>query len=92
MASIASVRLCGAMLVAMPTAMPWLPLTSRLGEARRQCHGLGERFVVVGLPVDGILLQVTQQFHGGLGQAALGVTHGRRAVAIDVAEVAVNRR
>ena len=61
----------------------------QVGEARRQRHGLGERFVVVGLPVDGILLQVTQQFHGGLCQAALGVTHGCRAVAVDVAEVAV---
>ena len=61
----------------------------QVGEARRQRHGLGERFVVVGLPVDGILLQVTQQFHGGLCQAALGVTHGRRAVAVDVTEVAV---
>ena len=61
----------------------------QVGEARRQRHGLGERFVVVGLPVDGILLQVAQQFHGGLCQAALGVTHGRRAVAVDIAEVAV---
>lgn len=61
----------------------------QVGEARRQRHGLGERFVVVGLPVDGILLQVTQQFHGGLCQTALGVTHGRRAVAVDVAKVAV---
>ena len=31
----------------------------QVGEARRQRHGFGERFVVVGLPVDGILLQVT---------------------------------
>ena len=64
-------------------------VNQQVGEARRQCHGLGERFVVVGLPVDSILLQVTQQFHGGLCQAALGVTHGCRAVAVDVAEVAV---
>jgi hypothetical protein len=28
-----STRLCGAMLVAMPTAMPVVPLTSRLGNA-----------------------------------------------------------
>ena len=61
----------------------------QVGEARGQCHGLGERLVVVGLPVDGILLQVTQQLHGGLCQAALGVTHGGGAVAIDIAEVAV---
>ena len=61
----------------------------QVGKARGQRHGLGERLVVVGLPVDGILLQVAQQLHGRLCQAALGITHGRRAVAIDVAEVAV---
>ena len=61
----------------------------QVGEARGQCHGLGERLVVVGLPVDGILLQVAQQLHGGLCQAALGITHGRRAVAVNVAEVTV---
>ena len=31
-ASMASARLCGGMLVAMPTAMPPAPLTSRLGK------------------------------------------------------------
>ena len=30
-ASMTSPRLCGGMFVAMPTAIPWLPLTSRLG-------------------------------------------------------------
>ena len=61
----------------------------QVGEARRQRLGLGERLVVVGLPVDGVLLQVTQELHGGLCQAALGVTHGGGAVAVDVAEIAV---
>ena len=61
----------------------------QVGEARGQRLGLGERFVVVGLPVDGVLLQVTQELHGGLCQAALGVTHGGGAVAVDVAEIAV---
>ena len=60
-----------------------------VGEARRQDARLGERLIVVGLPVDRVLLQVTQELHGGLGQAALGVAHGRRGVAVDVAEVAV---
>ena len=31
-ASMTSPRLWGGMLVAMPTAMPWLPLTSRFGK------------------------------------------------------------
>ena len=61
----------------------------QIGEARGQALGLGERLVVVGLPVHGVFLQVAQQLHGGLGQAALGVAHGGRGVAVDVAEVAV---
>ena len=61
----------------------------QVGEARRQRLRLGERLVVVGLPVDGILLQVAQELHGGLCQAALGITHCRRAVAVDVTEVTV---
>ena len=61
----------------------------QVGEARRQNLRLGQGLVVVGLPVDGVLLQVAQKLHGGLGQAGLGVTHCRRTVAVDVAEVAV---
>ena len=66
----------------------------QVGKARGQRHGLGERLVVVGLPVDGILLQVAQQLHGRLCQAALGITHGRRAVSIHRTEVSmsVNQR
>ena len=61
----------------------------QVGEARRQDARLGERLVVVGLPVYRVLLQVAQKLHGGLGEAGLGVTHGCRGVAVDVAEVAV---
>ena len=38
-ASITSRRLCGGMFVAMPTAMPWLPLTSRLGKREGSTTG-----------------------------------------------------
>jgi hypothetical protein len=34
-----SVRLCGGMLVAMPTAMPVLPLTMRLGKRAGRTEG-----------------------------------------------------
>ena len=41
-ASMTSPRLWGGMLVAMPTAMPWLPLTSRLGKRAGSTDGLAE--------------------------------------------------
>src|SRR5690554_8116359 len=44
--------------------------------------------VVVG-PVDGVLLEVGQQLMGQARHAHLGVTHGRRAVAVDGTEVAL---
>ena len=61
----------------------------QVGEARRQDLGLGEGLVVVGLPVDGVLLEVAEELHRGLGESALGVAHGRGGVSVDVAEVAV---
>ena len=61
----------------------------QVGEARGEHTRLAQRLVVVGLPVDGVFVEVAQQLHGGLGQAALGVTHGGRGVTVDVAEVAV---
>ena len=68
-ASITSPRLCGGMLVAMPTAMPPAPLTSRFGKARRQHHRLVLVAVVVGLEVDGVLVDVVEQRHRRLGRA-----------------------
>ena len=38
-ASMTSPRLWGGMLVAMPTAMPWLPLTSRFGKRAGRTTG-----------------------------------------------------
>ena len=61
----------------------------QVGEAAGQDLGLLERLVVVGLPVDGLLLEVLEQLHGGLVEAALRVAHGCGGVAVDGAEVAV---
>ena len=58
-------------------------------EARREHRRLLQAFVVVGIPVDRFLFEVAQQFHGGLGQTSLGVTHSCSRVAVDGAEVAV---
>ena len=61
----------------------------QVGEAGGQDLGLCQGLVVVGTPVNRVLLQVAKQLHGGLGQAALGVAHGRGGVAVDVAKVTV---
>ena len=61
----------------------------QVGEARGKHRRLGERLVVVGLEIDRLLVEIGQQLHGRAREAALGVTHGRGAVAVDVAEVAV---
>ncbi len=61
---------------------------------RRHDAGLDERVVEVVLHVDGVLLKVVHDVLAHLRQAALGVTHGCRRVAVDGAEVAlaVNQR
>ena len=55
----------------------------------RQHGRLGERFVVVGRVVDGLLLQVRQHLMGDLGHSDFRVPHGGGAVAVDGAEVAL---
>ena len=89
LASTISVRLCGGMLVAMPTAMPELPLISRFGNARGQNFGLRFALVVVGLEIDGFLVDVFEQRGGDARKARFGVPHGRGRIAIDGAEVAL---
>ena len=81
-------RLWGGMLVAMPTAMPELPLTSRLGSRAGQADRLAALAVVGGAELDRVLVELAQHVDRGLGQAALGVAvRGRRIV--ERAEVAV---
>ena len=84
-----SVRLCGGMLVAMPTAMPDDPLTSRFGTRVGRTSGSDFAVVVVGPEIDGFLVDVLQQRGGDAGEARLGVPHGRGRVAVDRAEVAL---
>ncbi len=89
-ASQTSPRLCGGMLVAMPTAMPEAPLMSRFGNFAGSTERLALGAVVVRHPVDGLLVDVVlQHLLGELGQADLGVAHRRRVVAVDRAEVAL---
>ena len=84
-----SVRLCGGMLVAMPTAMPDEPLTSRFGMRAGRTDGSRLGLVVVRDEIDGFLVDVGQQLARDARHAHFGVTHGGRRVAVDRAEVAL---
>ncbi len=61
----------------------------QVGQSRRQEVRLFQRVVKVGSVIDGVLVQVLQQFQGDGRQPRLGIAHGRRAVAVDAAEVAL---
>ena len=59
----------------------------QIGEARGEHLGFLQRFVVVGLPVDGLFLEISQKLHGRLVQSGFGVTHGCGTIAVDGTEV-----
>ena len=61
----------------------------QIGQPRRQDLRFLQLFVVVRLHLDGVFVNVRQQFLGRLLQAALRVAVGRRRVAVDAAEVAL---
>ena len=61
----------------------------QVGNARRQHQRLVQGLVVGGLKVDGVLVQIGQNFRGQLRHAHLRVAHGSRRVAVDRAEVAL---
>ena len=88
-ASTTSPRLCGGMLVAMPTAMPPAPLTRRFGKRAGRTTGSLLVAVVVLLEIDRVLVDVLEQRHRRLGQAAFGVAHRRRRIVVDRAEIAL---
>ncbi len=61
----------------------------QVGKARRQHHRLLLRAVVIGLEVDGILVDVVEQRHRRPRETAFGIAHGRRRIAVDRAEIAL---
>jgi hypothetical protein len=61
----------------------------QVGKARREDDGLVLGIVVVGLEVDGVLVDVVEERVGGPREAHFGVAHGRRGVAVDRSEVAL---
>ena len=57
--------------------------------ARRQNSRLQLRAVIVRLKGDRVLVEIGEQRFGRTGHPAFGVTHGRRRIAVDRAEVAL---
>ena len=84
-----SPRLCGGMLVAMPTAMPGGAVDEQVRQLGREHRRLHARAVVVLDEVDRVLVDVGQHLGGDGRHARLGVAHGRGGVAVDGAEVAL---
>ena len=77
------------MLVAMPTAMPDEPLTSRFGMRVGSVSGSLLLAVVVRHEIDGFHVDVGQHVGGDALEPALGVAVGRGRIAVDRAEVAL---
>ncbi len=61
----------------------------QIRKARRQHLRLRLAAVIVFLEVDGVLVDVVEQRHRRPRQAALGVAHRRRRIAVDRAEIAL---
>ena len=64
-------------------------IDQEIGKARRQDGRLDRGVVVIGLVVDGILVDVVEQRRGGARQPGLGIAHGRRRIAVHRAEIAL---
>ena len=77
------------MFVAMPTAMPPEPLTSRLGTRAGRTRGSCLRSSKFGGEVDALLVDVGEELDGELGEARFGVAVRGRRIAVDRAEVAL---
>ena len=64
-----------------------------VGQQVREGGRQHDRFTflaVIGFPeIDGILVDGFQKSHGDFGEAGLRIAHGRRVIAVDVAEVAL---
>ncbi len=60
----------------------------QIGQQRRQVHRLGALAVVGGAELDGVLVDLADHLHRGVGEAALGVARCGRWV-VEAAEVAV---
>jgi hypothetical protein len=74
----------------MPTAMPDAPLASRFGKPPGSTMGSLVETVIGLAEVDRVLVQMpSSSSMATVSHARLGVAHGRRVIAVDVAEVAL---
>ena len=69
--------------------MPWEPLASRFGKRARQHHRLFFRAVIGGAEIDRILVDAVEEQARHLGEPRLGVAHGGRVIAVDIAKIAL---
>ena len=65
-------------------------VNKQIRKSARQKHGFLHGVVKVPLPGYGILFEVFQNFHGKRIESRLGITHRRRAVAVNTSEVSVS--
>ena len=93
-AAMTSRRLCGGMFVAMPTAMPDEPLTSRFGNAAGRTFGSCRRSSKLGAKSTVFLSMSASSSIAIAREPRFGVPIRRRGVAVDRAEVplAVDQR
>ena len=73
----------------MPTAMPDEPLARRFGKAPGSTTGSSLAAVIGRAEIDRVLVDAVEEEARHLGQPRLGVAHGRRVIAVDIAEIAL---
>ena len=61
----------------------------QIGKRARQHHRLVLRAVIGRPEIDGVLVDAVEQEARDLGQPRLGVAHGGRVIAVDIAEIAL---
>ena len=61
----------------------------QVGNARGQDDRLFFAFIEIGNEIDGFLFDVREHFFGDFRKARFGVTHGRRRIAVDGAEISL---
>ena len=75
------------MFVAIPTAIPDDPLTSRFGKRAGQDRGLPPRLVVVGDEVDGVRVDVAKDLGRDPREARFRIAHRSGRIVVDISKL-----